>query len=303
MSEWIALAALLFLIGGLCAGTAHVYAVRMADRARVSSRFRGMQEMPASSGRTISPSRSRLLRTVRERMWEAGIAPQIWHAGAAAGALAVVTVLGALRGGLIGAIGLDLALVGSAVGLLSLRAARRRARIVEQLPAFIEHLVRAVQTGASIQNAIVNATAQTREPLRGVFERVSRQVQLGVPLEAALDQPGVLMDLRELRIFALTLHVNQRFGGSIRDLLRSVVGTVRTRERARREFKAMTGETRLSAWILGLLPVAIGLYILTVNPAYLQRMADDPTGSRLLLGAFALQGLGSLVIWRMVRSV
>ncbi len=160
-----------------------------------------------------------------------------------------------------------------------------------------------MQTGSSLPNALVAATEEIPEPIHSVFARVVRQTRLGVTIEEALDQAASLYSVRELSILALSVRVSQRYGGSVRDVLGSIVTMIRQRERARREFRAMTGETRLSALILGALPTVIGAYVMIVNPDYLGRMMADPVGVILLYVSGGLQVLGSFVLWRMVKSV
>jgi tight adherence protein B len=65
----------------------------------------------------------------------------------------------------------------------------------------------------------------------------------------------------------------------------------------------MTGETRMSAWVLGMTPLAIALYIMVMNPNYLNMLLDDDTGKTLLTTALGLQGMGAFILWRMLRSV
>jgi tight adherence protein B len=65
----------------------------------------------------------------------------------------------------------------------------------------------------------------------------------------------------------------------------------------------MTGETRMSAWVLGLLPSLMAGYMVLSNPDYIGGMWHDPTGQKVLLGALTVQALGALVLWRMVKSV
>ena len=186
---------------------------------------------------------------------------------------------------------------------LNYRIQKRRQQVLEQLPGFLDHVVRAVQTGSSLPNAMMAATQEVQDPIRDLFERVARQTRLGASLEEAFEQAARLYTLRELDVLALTLRVSQRYGGSVRDMLTSIVAMIRQRERLRREFKAMTGETRLSAWILGALPVLMALYVSVVNPGYMAGMWNDPAG-RIALGiSVALQTMGSLVLWRMVKSV
>ena len=77
--------------------------------------------------------------------------------------------------------------------------------------------------------------------------------------------------------------------------------TLRERRRGQQELKAMTAETRASAWILSALPIVVGLLTLTANPAYLTGMWTDPGGRQLLLWALGLQIAGMLLLFRMAR--
>jgi tight adherence protein B len=49
--------------------------------------------------------------------------------------------------------------------------------------------------------------------------------------------------------------------------------------------------------------VTLALYIGAMNPEYLERMWQDAAGRVLLTLAASLQVVGSLLLWRMVRSV
>lgn len=243
------------------------------------------------------------LARIEERLRRAGIEPQRWHVIATPFAIVLVTGTGAISHGLPGALFALLTLAGSVWGFLSWRARKRRAEILEQLPGFLDHVVRAVQTGSSLPNGMLAATEETAEPIRSVFTRAVRQTRLGVSIEDALEQAASLHQIRELRILALSVRVSQRYGGSVRDVLGSIVAMIRQRERTRREFRAMTGETRLSAVLLAALPAVIAAYVMIVNPDYLGRMTSDEAGRLALYISGGLQVTGSLVLWRMVRSV
>jgi len=86
-------------------------------------------------------------------------------------------------------------------------------------------------------------------------------------------------------------------------LLQNLIVLIRERESGARKLKAMTGETRITALVLGLLPVLVVGYFLITNPEYILKMWDDAGGQHLLLAAFGMQILGSIALWRMVRSV
>ena len=295
----IALASL--TVAGCAALIAHVITQRRAQRDRLRGRLRELVGMPLLRADEVHDSR--LARIARRRLGRAGIVPAFWQIGACTAAICFATGLGAIWSGLLGALLLPLLLGAGLWAMLAWLVGRRQRQVLEHLPVFLEHILRAVETGSSVALAIEGATVESVGPLRELFERVIRQVKLGANLEDALQEAVAEIDLRELHMIALTLRVNQQFGGSIRELLRSIVSTVRQRERTRREFRALTGETRISAWVLGLLPSAIIVYCTLVNPEYQAQMRADPAGRAMMGFAAGLQVCGSLLLWRMVRSV
>lgn len=183
------------------------------------------------------------------------------------------------------------------------RARLRRDAMLAQLPGFVDHIIRGLSTGRTVESTLLLATQHCRPPLRDVLERVRVNVELGARLSDELQQAAQIHRLRELQLLALAVHVNQRFGGSARELLHSIVTMIQQRDQAQRELRAMTGETRLSAWVLGLLPVGVAVYMMAMNPGYLETMWQEPGGRNVLLTALALQGIGGVALWRMVRSL
>ncbi|MHC6227587.1 type II secretion system F family protein [Pseudomonas sp. X10] len=186
---------------------------------------------------------------------------------------------------------------------LSWRYRRRLRQIIEQLPGLLDYSVRALKAGRTLSDAVLGGVDSAREPLQGALQRVRRNVQLGVPLEDAVSEMAELYDQDELRLFALGLRINQRYGGNASELLENLIKLIREREQGARQLRAMTGETRVTAWILGALPLAMVGYFLLSNPGYLLSMWQDAHGQLMLIFAFALQALGCLVLWRMMRSL
>lgn len=290
----------------LAVAGAALYTV-IRERAELRERVHARFEQSAGPDALRAPgergAQGPALRWLDERLRGAGLEARRWQLVAGVFVAVLATGSGALARGPLGAGFAVAALAGGAAGWLAWRTRRRSARILEQLPGFLDHVVRAVQTGSSLPNAVQAATEETQEPIRSVFARVGRQTRLGVSLDEALEQAARLYAVRELGLLSLTVRVSQRYGGSVRDVLGSIVAMVRQRERLRREFRALTGETRLSAVILGALPATIAVYVMLVNPDYLARMTADDAGRIALWIAGGLQVIGSLVLWRMVRSV
>lgn len=224
-----------------------------------------------------------------------------WFGPATAISLGAVVVLGVV-------FGLTMALLGvviyaAAVTLWALaREMTRQNKMREQLPGFLEHMMRILNAGNSLEEALAGATEECPEPLSEIFERVSRQVRLGAPIEETLTEVAGLSGIRELQVMALATQINRRFGGSLKRIFKSLVAAIHQQDAARREMRALTAETRFSAVVLAIVPMGMMLYILSQNPTYYQDMWNDASGRNLLMAAVLLQVIGVVVIWRMVNG-
>lgn len=214
-------------------------------------------------------------------------------------ALAIIAVLVL---GLFGGVSAIAMLLAFGWAWLNRQGALRRARIVEQLPAFIEGVIRVLGAGNTLDEAISASARESTDPIRPLFISVGRQVRLGAPIEAVLMETAEIHQLRDLKVLALAAAINRKYGGSLRNLLRSLIQAVRARDSAARELRALTAETRFSAFVLSVIPVGLMVYIFAQNPDYYRNMWLDDVGRWLLVGSVLLQVAGVLVIYRMMRS-
>lgn len=250
---------------------------------------------------------------VRETYWHrlrtrasiyAGFELQDWHFAAIP--LLFVTV--GLLGWLVFNWTVGLLLFGTAVLVFGFilpyrRLQRKRALIISQVPMFIDQVLRSLSTGRSLESAIKLAVAEALDPLQYILERVVRETELGAGMAESFSQTAKLHGLQELSLIALAIRISNIYGSSPNEMLERVVNMIRQQELARRELAAMTGETRISAWVLGLTPVALAAYLMLVNPSYINLMLQEDSGKTILTIAFCLQGIGGFILWRMLKSV
>jgi tight adherence protein B len=184
-----------------------------------------------------------------------------------------------------------------------LRIAKRQQMVIRQLPAFLDTLVRLVTIGNSLASAFQNSVPSTDGPLRIVLERASRMVQAGVALDHALRQEAAIFRIKELELLASVISLAGRFGGRTDQILERMAAFMRDLEYAQKELVALSAETRLSAWVMGLLPVGLGIFLVIFNNKMFMNMWLDPLGRNMLLGAGALELLGSYWLYRLAKSV
>lgn len=216
-------------------------------------------------------------------------------------AAAVAPLLLLLLGALAGLLAIGLAIV-SVFGVLSRNAAKRRAKIVEQLPPFLETVMRVLAAGNTLEESLGAAARDSPEPIRPLFISIGRQVRLGAPVETVLAEAGEIHRLRDLKVMALAAAINRKYGGSLRQVLKSLISSIRSRDSAARELRALTAETRFSALVLAIIPVTLSLYIFTKNKNYYASMWADPSGRIFLIASVVLQIAGVAVLWRMMNS-
>jgi len=257
----------------------------------------------SGEGEATGGARARRNHWLARRARRAGIADmRRWVLGAV-----VVCVLLGLAGqrlaGPVGALcGVTLGVLGFH-GLLNLLYRRRLQKMIRQMPNFLDQVVRSLHAGRTLGDAITQAVNAADDPLREIFSLVNNHVLLGISLPEALQEVAELYDVEELHVLSLGVAVNHRYGGNTTDLLENIIKVIHEREKLGRQLRAMTGETRMSALVLALLPVSLGAYILFSNPGYLMNMWLDHGGRLMLLTSLGLQVLGCYTLWRMLKSI
>lgn len=227
------------------------------------------------------------------------------HAGAplmiALAALALTIVWIGLRAGAVAAGAAAIGAAALAALLVTARAQRRRLAIVVQLPTFLDGIVRLVTLGNSVPAAFQAALQTTEAPLRECLDRVSRMLRAGVEIDRALAHVAIVYRTREFEFVGAVLRLSVKYGGRADVMLERMSAFMRDLEQAERELGAMSAETRLSAWVLVALPLAIGGFLIATNPTYFSAMWGDADGRHLIYLAFALQAGGGYLLYRMTR--
>lgn len=299
-------AIILFVLALCLAGLAIwllMYADQRARRDEIALRLRA-GEAPEAATRS---KRETLLRNPVLR-WACHI---VWRAGADTEPATVVKLLWVLGAmipisllifGPFGGSVVIVLVLAFAYGVLMRQAARRRAKIVEQLPSFLEAGLRVLQAGNTLEESLAMAAAESADPLRPLFQSVGRQVRLGAPLDQVLGEAAEIHRIRDIKVIALAASINRKYGGSLRNVFRSLITAIRSRDSAARELRALTAETRFSALVLAIIPAFLTVYIYWQNREYYTQMWASTGGRVALIMAVLLQVIGVVVIYRMMAS-
>lgn len=220
---------------------------------------------------------------------------------AALGLLVAVAFIAGSRGGVLACVA-AIACGSAMLGVwLTSRIQRRRLKIVRQIPSFLDGIVRLVTLGNSVPAAFQSALQTTEEPLRGCLDLVSRMLRGGIEIDRAMMHIAKIYRTEEFELVGSVLRLSVKYGGRADVMLERMAVFMRDLEQAERELTAMSSETRLSAFVLVMLPIGIGSFVVMTNPRYLLGMWNDPSGRTLLMIAFLMQLAGSVWLYRMAR--
>jgi len=169
--------------------------------------------------------------------------------------------------------------------VLSFLANRRQKQFNSLLPDTLQLLASTLRAGFSLMQGVEAVSTEVSEPVGRELRRVVTEARLGRPLEEALEGVAERMDSADFGWAVMAIRIQREVGGNLAELLVTVADTMVERERLRRDVNALTAEGRVSAIVLGLLPVGIGLFILGANPGYMDPLFDEALGRIMLIGA------------------
>ncbi|HEY6567002.1 MAG TPA: type II secretion system F family protein [Actinomycetota bacterium] len=187
----------------------------------------------------------------------------------------------------------------------AVRARRQRVRAGAQRDEQLADAVRAVSSslraGMSTSQAIGYAESESRPPLRASLEAMNRSLQLGEPFDDALDHWSATVDTDDARLVAGVLRLHRRSGGDLPTVLDQVAGTLRERQAAAGEVRALTSQARLSGAILGVLPVGFFAFLWLTSREQIEGAFHTPTGIAALILGLVLEGLAFVWIRRLLE--
>jgi tight adherence protein B len=180
-------------------------------------------------------------------------------------------------------------------------AVDRRAKLfASQLPDVLKLTASSLRAGFSLVQGLEAVTKQLREPSAGELQRVLAEARLGRPVEAALEDAAARIRNRDFSESVAAVRIQQEAGGNLAGLFDTLAETMVARLRLRREVRTLTAEGRLSAYVLGLLPIVLGIFIFSINRSYMEVLFQSTVGKALLIGGLLLQVVGFYWMYRTV---
>jgi tight adherence protein B len=178
---------------------------------------------------------------------------------------------------------------------------RRVNKFTVNFPDAIELMVRGLRSGLPITETLGIVASEVPGPVGVEFRMVSDKMKIGRTMEAALQETADRLGTPEFQFFVITLAIQRETGGNLAETLSNLADVLRKRAQMKLKIRAMSSESKASAYIVGSLPFVVFGLVYMINPSY---MGGFFTDQRLIvagIGGMIWMGLGALIMAKMVN--
>jgi tight adherence protein B len=184
--------------------------------------------------------------------------------------------------------------------VLQVRANRMRKKMQDQFPVALDIFVRGLRAGHPVSAALDLLTVELADPIGSQFGIVVDEVTYGAELRDALHSMAERWDLNDMRMFVVSLSVQNETGGNLAEILENLSKVIRDRQSMMLKVRALSSEGRMTAVILTALPILAFTSLFTLNPPFYLDVADDPAFVPGFMSLIILYIIGFVAIRRMV---
>jgi tight adherence protein B len=179
---------------------------------------------------------------------------------------------------------------------LSFKRNSRLNKLNKQLPDTVQLIASSLKAGFALLQSLEAASDRAPEPMAGELARTIRDVTLGANMEDAIIGWGQRIPGPDLEIIVNAILIQRTVGGNLGEILHNVGHTMRERERLQGEIRALTAQQRLSGYVVGALPIIVGVGFTLLNPDYMSPLFNEPIGNAILALAAVMEVASFLVI-------
>ncbi len=194
---------------------------------------------------------------------------------------------------------------------LGMRKSKRLKEFNGQLGDTITLIANGLRSGYSILQAMESVAEEMPPPISEEFQRVVREVQLGVSNERAMNNMVKRIPSDDLDLMITAINVQHEVGGNLAEILEIIGFVIRERVRIQGEIKTLTAQGMISGYVLSFMPLILGLILFAMNPKYMGRMIyacppdivckTQPCGWIMIGVGLLLIGLGFAAIMKIVK--
>ena len=177
---------------------------------------------------------------------------------------------------------------------------KRNNKFTTKLPDALELLVRGLRSGLPVTETLGVVASEVPGPVGEEFKLVTERIKIGKTMEEALQETADRLNTPEFSFFCITLAIQRETGGNLAETLSNLADVLRKRAQMKLKIRAMSSESKASAYIVGSLPFIVFGMIYWINPKYLNGFFTDDRLIMIGLGGAVWMSLGAFIMAKMV---
>jgi tight adherence protein B len=178
---------------------------------------------------------------------------------------------------------------------------RRVAKFTANFPDAIELMVRGLRSGLPITETLGIVAGEISGPIGVEFRMVSDKMKIGRTMEAALQETADRLGTAEFQFFVITLAIQRETGGNLAETLSNLADVLRKRAQMKLKIRAMSSESKASAYIVGSLPFLVFGIVFVMNPTYMGGFFTDERLIAAGIGGIVWMSIGAFIMAKMVN--
>lgn len=184
--------------------------------------------------------------------------------------------------------------------VLNFKIKRRQKKFVAHFADGMDIIVRGVRTGLPLGDCLEIIAHESPDPLGAEFRRVVEAEKVGVPVEICLEQMYERMPISEVNFFATVLNIQKTTGGNLGESLSNLSAVLRGRKILAEKIKALSAEAKMSAYIIGALPIVVMLLVSIMSPDYMTELFQTDRGQKNMMIGAVLMAMGIFIMRKMI---
>jgi tight adherence protein B len=212
----------------------------------------------------------------------------------------ISTVIGVGSGFLI-LVPLGLVVAFGSYAFVLFKRKQRYSKFIAQLPDALSMITSALRAGHSFQSALTVVSTEMPDPISTEFASMIRDINLGIPVREALSRLVSKLDtLPDVRMFATAVTIQREAGGNLAEVLENLGYTIRERFKLKGQIAALTGQSRLTGYVLGAAPAIILTGLSIFMYSYVKPLYETDYGHLALGAVVVLQSIGFVVMRKII---
>jgi len=177
---------------------------------------------------------------------------------------------------------------------------RRVTKFTSSFPDAIELLVRGLRSGLPVTETLQVVAKEVPGPVGEEFKMVTERIKIGRTMDDALQESAVRLNTAEFNFFCITLAIQRETGGNLAETLANLATVLRQRAQMKLKIKALSSESKASAYIVGSLPFLVFAMVWYVNPHYLSGFFSEERLMIAGIGGLVWMSIGAFIMAKMV---